>query len=236
MRDPVRLRRAGGRTSGGTDDPSDEVVARRLGQEHAREGAGAGVREQARVGRGLVGDEPVVDDDETVHVGACVAILPTRRSSVSSCAPLDQDLDLGPTRRSFRAKAIRCCSLHERVRRLSFTAAGRRRRGEGAGDSSWEYVKTAEMVEAGFLDERRGASNSASVSPGKPTMNVLRIAAPGIARRNRSSRARWRFSRAATAHPPERVGVRVLERHVDVRTTRGSSAIAAISASVTVFG
>ena len=79
-------------------------------------------------------------------------------------------------------------------------------------------------------------SNSASVSPGKPTMNVVRKAMPGMPARSADDQDLDVRARGLATHPAEHRFVDVLQRHVDVARDLVASAIVSISSSLQCAG
>ena len=102
-------------------------------------------------------------------------------------------------------------------RRDSFTRAGTRpERSKELVPSSSEKVKTPRCRTARFSTKARRLSKSSSVSPGKPTMNDVRMATPGTRSRIRSTMPR-RLPRPVGRFMRFNTGVaRVLQRDVHV--------------------
>ena len=74
-------------------------------------------------------------------------------------------------------------------------------------------------------------SNSASVSPGKPAMKVLRITSSGQVSRQRCDALEVLLAAGRPLHALEHVGMRMLKRHVEVRQDAGRWPSAACTVS-----
>ena len=73
----------------------------------------------------------------------------------------------------------------------------------------------------------RSSSNSASVSPGNPTMNVLRIVKRGLALSPRANALEHALRRGRPLHQLQDARARVLERHIEIgNQTAGRHVIA----------
>ena len=119
---------------------------------------------------------------------------------------------LRPTRAFRRRALIDCARSMKRARRSSCTGGGTCSPAVFAvAPSTGEYMNAPTGCAAS--SQSSSSANSASVSPGKPTMKVLRITRSGHPRRQARIRS---TSACAALHALQHARAAVLERHVEV--------------------
>ena len=95
-------------------------------------------------------------------------------------------------------------------------APGFRCRALAAAPSTGEYSKQPTRSSCASRSHASSSSNSASVSPGKPTMKVLRSVMSGTARRQAAMRSQRVFRGGGALHQLQNAGAGMLEGNVEI--------------------
>ena len=123
--------------------------------------------------------------------GACERIRPSTRYSLSSLGPSTIASTVRPRSARSLPRAIGCWSDSRKSFRRSFSSAGTGSpRGSEPEPGSGEYVKAPTLSSSARRTNSQSSANSASPSPGNPTMKVVRMAIPGTRSRIRAAIAR----------------------------------------------
>ena len=122
-----------------------------------------------------------------------------------------------PTFAAISSRLTACCAAMKRCQRSSFTSSGTAPgRALAAAPSTGSYLKQPTRASLASFSQSSSSSKSSSVSPGKPTMKVERMARSGQISRQRCEPLQRLLLVRGAAHGLEHAGRGVLEGDVEV--------------------